>query len=432
MIRLKKGLTLRCVASMALLVLSLTFHTPAFCAEGEDLRFYWDEGLKLDSADKNFRLRIGGRIQADWAAIAASDGLDSALEAGGQEPIEGFGTEFRRMRFNFQGDIYRDVFFKAQIDFAPAFEEGGAVEPKDVYVGYHTGTDLGDVMLGQYFAPFSLEAMTSSNYITFIERSIGIDVMAPSRRMGASLFNGAGERLTWQAGAFSTSEGEPDYDNEDNWFAAGRVTFLPWLEDDGERLAHVGASYAHQFVSGDNEIRYRARPEAHLAPSRLVDTDTLDADGSDLAGLEAALVLGPLSFQAEYVSNWVHRDDGAGDDLYLQSYYAFVSWFLTGEHRVYKSGVFSRVRPNNNFSPQGGMGAWELAARWSSLDLNSQDVRGGQLQDVTAGVNWYLNPNTRVMLNYVHAMVTDRDSDGVVIDDRESADIVQMRFQVDW
>ncbi|MFO7597950.1 MAG: porin [Desulfocurvibacter africanus] len=417
---------------MAVLVLSVTFHAPAFCAEGEDLRFYWDEGLRLDSADKNFRLRIGGRIQTDWAAIAASDGLDSALESGGQEPIEGFGTEFRRMRINFQGDIYRDVFFKAQIDFAPAFEEGGAVEPKDVYVGYHTGTALGDVMLGQYFAPFSLEAMTSSNYITFMERSIGADVMAPSRRVGASLFSGAGDRLTWQTGAFSTSEGEPDYDNEDNWFTAGRVTFLPWLEDDGERLAHVGASYAHQFVSGDNVIRYRARPEAHLAPSRLVDTGELDADGSDLAGLEAALVLGPLSFQAEYVGNWVQRDDGAGDDLYLQSYYAFVSWFLTGEHRVYKEGVFSRVSPNENFSPEGGMGAWELAARWSALDLNSQDVRGGKLQDVTAGVNWYLNPNTRVMLNYVHAMVTDRDSDGVVIDDRESADIVQMRFQVDW
>ena len=386
--------------------------------------------MRLDSADKAFRLRIGGRIQADWAAIAASNGLDSALEAGGQEPIEGFGTEFRRVRISFQGDIYRDLFFKAQFDFAPAFEAGGAVEPKDVYVGYHTGTALGDVILGQHYVPFSLETQTGSNYITFMERSIGIDAMAPSRRMGASFFNGEGERLTWQVGVFSTSEGEPDYDNEDNWFAAGRLTWLPWLEDDGGRLAHVGASYARQFVSGDNVIRYRARPEAHLAPSRLVDTGDLDADGSDLAGLEAALVLGPLSFQAEYVGNRVHRSGGA-DDLFLQGYYAFVSWFATGEHRVYKRGVFSRVSPDRNFGRDGGPGAWELAARWSALDLNSEDVRGGRLQDVTAGVNWYLNPNMRVMLNYVHAMVRDRDSGNVVVDS-ESADIVQMRFQVDW
>ncbi len=426
-------LAARLVLLMAALLLLAMLHASAASGEETDLRLYWDKGLKLRSEDKAFRMSIGGRIQADWAAMAANSDLDEALDAGdggAGDPLTGFGVEFRRARLSVQGDIYEDVYFKAQLDFAPAFD-GEEVQPRDLYAGYHSA--LGDLTFGQHFVPFSLEATTSSNYITFMERSIGVDALAPSRRIGASLFNGADGRLTWQAGAFSTSEGGNEYDNEDNWFAAGRVTALPWLEDDGGRLLHLGLAYARQFASGGNDIRYRARPEAHLAPSRLVDTGDLDAFGSDLLGAEAALVLGPVSLQGEYVADWVRREDGAGGDLFFQGYYAFVSWFVTGEHREYKDGVFSRVSPNENFSlADGGPGAWELALRWSDLDLNSKDVEGGRLQDVTAGVNWHLNPNTRVMLNYVHAMVRDRDSEDVVIDGRESADIVQMRFQVDW
>lgn len=432
-------LTVRLLVLMSMLLLLAMPHAVAAGAEETDLRLYWDKGLKLSSEDKAFKLAIGGRIHADWAAISAGEALDDALDVDADadgdvdaEPLEGFGTEFRRVRFNMQGEMRHGVFFKAQLDFAPALD-GDEVQAKDVYVGYQGVPGLGRLTFGQFFAPFSLVATTSSNYITFMERSIGADVFAPSRRIGAAFGNTVMDgRLHYSAGAFSTSTGESEFDNEDNFFSAGRVAWLPWSTEDGQRFLHLGLAHAHQFVSGERTIRYRARPESHLAPY-LVDTDSLDADGSDLLGGEAALVLGPLSLQGEYVANWVHRPDSVGDDLYLQGYYAFVSWFITGEHRPYKAGVFSRVSPNENFSPaDGGPGAWELALRWSALDLNSEDVEGGELRDITAGVNWYLNPNARVMLNYVHAMVEDRDSGGVIIDDRESADIVQMRFQVDW
>ena len=80
-----------------------------------------------------------------------------------------------------------------------------------------------------------------------------------------------------------------------------------------------------------------------------------------------------------------------------------------------------RVKPKNNFDIQAGdWGAWQLAARYSYLDLTDEGIRGGILSDITAGMNWYLFPNTRAMFNYVYAHLN-----GV-----GDTNIAEMRFQV--
>lgn len=103
-----------------------------------------------------------------------------------------------------------------------------------------------------------------------------------------------------------------------------------------------------------------------------------------------------------------------------------LSYFLTGESRPYKksAGCFDRVRPKKNFAWKGerGPGAWELAGRYSWLDLDDAAVDGGTLQDFTLGLNWHLNPNTRVMWNYIHANAEDQGD----------ADIFGMRLQIDF
>ena len=90
------------------------------------------------------------------------------------------------------------------------------------------------------------------------------------------------------------------------------------------------------------------------------------------------------------------------------------------------TAVFDRVIPHNNFNPtDGGWGAWELAVRYSQVDLNDEGLEGGRLDDITVGVNWYVHPNAKIQLNYVYAMV-DRDGfDG-------TAHIVQGRFALDF
>jgi phosphate-selective porin OprO/OprP len=111
----------------------------------------------------------------------------------------------------------------------------------------------------------------------------------------------------------------------------------------------------------------------------------------------------------------------------FSGYYAQASYFLTGESRPYKNftGVFDRVKPKENFAWGKGLGAWELTLRYSFVDLNDGGIRGGEETNYTAGVNWYLNPNVRLMLNYTLADIVHDLYEGDI-------DMLQARFQVDF
>ena len=156
---------------------------------------------------------------------------------------------------------------------------------------------------------------------------------------------------------------------------------------------------------------------------RFVDTGAFAGDQVDLVGLEAAWVNGPLSLQGEYMMADADRLGGSSD-VDFDGYYVQASYFLTGEHRNYKASeaAFSRIKPKENYNAAGGPGAWEVKARYSGLDLSDSDITGGKLNDTTAGMNWYLNPNTKIMWDYVHA---DKDNIG-------QADMLIMRLQFDF
>ncbi|HMB70307.1 MAG TPA: porin, partial [bacterium] len=131
---------------------------------------------------------------------------------------------------------------------------------------------------------------------------------------------------------------------------------------------------------------------------------------------------GTVSFQGEFLSASTAALDDS--DPTFTGWYAFGSWFLTGEHRPYKqsSGTFDRPEPASNFDGEGGVGAWELAVRMSRIDLDDGDIAGGRLDDVTVGLNWYLNPNFRWMANYVLADLEDAGSSHALL----------TRFQTDF
>lgn len=362
--------------------------------EGTTVRPYWKDGLRFDSNDGAFKLKIGGRIHYDAAFFAEDGSLERRF--GDFED----GTEFRRARLSFEGTIYKNMEFKAQYDFAK-----GDADFRDVYIGFRKVPFVRNLRIGQFKEPFSLEELTSSNYITFMERSLA-NTFAPARQGGVMVYDSfLKDRMTGAIGVFRHSNDYGDSIAEISYSVTGRVTALPWYREDGKKLVHLGVAYSHREY--EDPVRFRARPEAGLAP-RIVDTGEFVADSANLLGLEAAWVHGPFSLQGELIKTFIDGESPWIGDPTLFGAYIQASYFLTGEHRPYKmsEGVFDRVRPLANVG-EGGWGAWELAARVSYLDLNDDGVRGNRLMDYTLGLNWYLNPNIRVMWNYVYADPSD-------------------------
>ena len=390
---------------------------------------YWKSGLRLDSADGKFKLKIGGRVQNDWTIYGTDEELRREFDRIGD------GTEFRRARLFMEGSVYGNIKYKFQYDFASS-------DPfKDAYIQVKKLPMVGNFTIGHFKEPFSLEELTSSKYITFMERSLP-NAFSQGRNLGVR-FNRSfmDKRATAAFGFFR--DGNPadaPFGPDGIYNATTRFTFLPWYQEKGRQLLHAGFSYSHAFhnlTREDGEVvksdRFRQRPEAHLGP-RLVETPKFAAEEIDYINPEVALVYGPASLQFEWMSALVNRE--SGDDLHYNGFYGFASYFLTGEHRPYKtsSGAFDRVKPKNDFDGKGGWGALEFAARYSVIDLNDGDVNGGEMQNVTVGFNWYLNSNVRLMFNYVRAMLDEDDCyyKGSMGSHCGDADIIQGRFQVDF
>jgi len=373
------------------------------------LKAYWKNGLYLQSPDENFDMKIGGRLMLDGAVMREDAAVKDAF---GDLNAD---VEVRRLRLYVSGDIHKDYIYKLQLDFA-----GGNAALRDAYIGMQNVPYLGTIRVGQYTEPISLENLTSSNYITFMERDLPQEALVPHRNDGISfLSNLFNERATLSAGAFLNAD---DYGRvtSPNVNLTGRFTALPWYEENGAKLLHLGVAYSYRSAK---EARYHGNPEAHLVPD-FVDTGTIAVDHVNIIGLESALIYGPFSLQGEFIENFVDETEGPSN-THFEGAYIQASYFLTGEHRNYEKDIaqFSGVKLLKNFSIKDRtFGAFEIAARYSYTDLDDNDIKGGILNNTTLGINWYLNPNMRVMINYVHAHPNGKGN----------ADIGMMRFQLNF
>ncbi len=134
--------------------------------------------------------------------------------------------------------------------------------------------------------------------------------------------------------------------------------------------------------------------------------------------------MGSFALQSEYtISDLSPADslDYQKESYLLDAFFATFSWFITGEHKNYNPSktAFDRLKPKKNLG-KGGTGAFELAIRYSYINMNDNDLSGGLMNNLTAGLNWYLNPATRFSFNYIHSDVSQLGK----------ANIFQVRFQV--
>ena len=367
--------------------------------------------LSFTSPDGNFKFKFNGRIMTD-ATFVDSD-----------EQNLGSGTELRRARLGFGGTINK------VLDYQLTTHNGqGNASVGDAYIRYR-GFKNNKITVGQHHAPFAMELADSSKYMTFIERSIGSELIQGSsgpgnRRMGVSSFHN-GKNWTAQAGVFGASLNGNNGTADDRITYAARGTYAPITEK--THALHFGAGYAIQdFDNDDQTVRFRSRNGSHTN-GRWIDSK-VTGDGAQFFTLDTAYVRGPFSAQAEYDLAMV---DGATANVDVDSYFVQADYFLTGESRKYKgkSGHFSAVQPFSEVGKNGGIGAFQIGARYASADMNDGAHVGGELDVGTVGVNWYLTKNMRVMANY-NKVLHVKDSSLVSDDDNPSS--LVLRAQVYW
>ncbi|MCC6765714.1 MAG: hypothetical protein IT293_13725 [Deltaproteobacteria bacterium] len=386
-------------------------------------RFFAEPKVGLDQSRPSFTLgerplvagRIGFKINVDGATFASRGGAedvpgDVALRRG-YLVSSGVINLPHPLQYNLEFGILQRNFY---LDSA--------------WLGAHDVPWVGSLKLGGLDAPIGFDNVTSSRDRAFMELPAPVQAFVPATSLGLLAHR------TWRDGRASGALG---------WFTVGQrrdvgdqsralarvVARGTWLARDREQdeappgrwpeLVHLGIAGSYTFA-GSDDVRYQSRPESFLAPVA-VDTGRIPARSAFVLGAEGAARRGPLSVQAEALSAFVDHRARAFPGLYLSAAY-----LLTGEVRPYdrEGAVFGQVVPTRPLGlRERRFGAAELAGRWSWVDLEDGDVRGGRMHVLGAGFNWYWNRWVRWQANYELAL-----ADGGPLDGR--LHVFQARFQL--
>lgn len=360
------------------------------------------------SADGNFSFAITGRAHLD-AGMYDQDETDQAAMntvAGGTGLRSN--VNFRRAIIGVTGTFMKDWAYDLHFNFGDSGNEQNGV----IYEAalHYKGIDGVTLSIGAIQPKLTLDDSTSSNDITFMERATAANLMtsigAGDSRMAVG---GAGNTDNFFAAAYYTTGsigGTTDYDTSS---AVGRVAFATSPKEGAN--FHIGASGTYAFNVPGDTFTFQDRPELRVDPRRYISnafTGGTAVDKITAYGPEAAFNYGPFRVQGEYYL--YNFEQIAGGDADFDAWYLQASWIISGEAYKYdiKKAAFSGVKPANPFGVDGGAGAWEVAARYSSANLNDGTFTGGEQDIITVGLNWYVNNNVRFMLNYLDVDVEDR------------------------
>lgn len=421
------GVALACLTALA---------APAYAADDMDVSLK-DGSVKIKSGKNEFS--IGGRIQADYVQYDEDflAGSNDPIPGGSTRvPVEGYddGMDTRRLRLGIAAKIGEDWEFKFEHDFK-------AKATTDMYLKYKAfGPTL---TIGQFYGAFGMEEQSSSRWISYMERSTATNLFAApfSRRQGLGINGNFADQFMYAGAVQFDRVDDADETDSATSFTNGTPGDDPlvytatfgWapMNKEADKQLFFGYAYGLQDLedSETSAARFSSRAALRIdgTPS-IIDSGSIAADDFAVHNLQTAFIYGPFSASAEYFDASVSAT-GTGVDRDYDGYYVEASYFLTGEHRVFKwkDGKFDR--------PNVGKNAWEIAARFASADVsdaastaaNSGASKAGESDETTLSVNFYPNRTFKFSANYTLA---DVDYAGARPDEDVSA--FGLRAQVSW
>ncbi|MFO0945558.1 MAG: porin [Planctomycetota bacterium] len=391
----------------------------------------WEDGLHFRTPDERFHLHVGGNAQLDSTWLIGPNGV-FAIPGGGENGVGNSSATFlRRARLRLDGDLFDQFDYIFEYDFAHAENENSGLQPNsyqnianspvpcNVWMQVREVPYLNNVRFGNQVKPIGMTNNTYQGFLPFMERADNQDgfygPFDSGFALGLTSRNWSDSELsTWQYGVYRPSI--DTFATSLNKFAyGGRITSLIVYQEEGTRLVHLGLGTWNGNWCKD-ESRVRARPLLRNAPGYavpiLVDTGEIPANSQHTIAPEFAMVIGSWTIQAEWACQFIAdaiAPDGINQGtVFYHGGYVELLYFLTGEHQEYikREGVFGRVVPRNDYhwkrdDEYRSLGAWQIGSRFSYLDLNNKGIQGGQIQDWTLGLNWFLNPNMKVQFNYI-------------------------------
>ena len=349
---------------------------------------------------------------------------DPASPAFGTDPEDRFA--FRRLRIGFQGDVFNTMLYKLEFDM----NNPGTPEYKDMYIGWTQLPYNQTVLLGSQKRPLGLDHLNSSRYNVFMERPLVVEAFnEDARRVGLAAYGYSDDELYhWRYGVYfleNTSTDGRSIGDSNQMSGNFRLSSSPWYDD-----SSGGRGYFHWAVAGmfarpdgdtsaadtnNNDGRFRTRGE-NRSNSRWIDTGRIAGiESYEILGLESIVNVGALQIVGEYQFNWSQRETDA--DLFFHGAYVYVSYFLTGEHQPYsrQRGTLGRVKPFENFflvdtcdgGRAHGHGAWQVAARYSYLDISDENVLGGVEHNMTLALNWFWTAHSKMQFNYIYGDISE-------------------------
>jgi phosphate-selective porin OprO/OprP len=395
----------------------------------------------IQSADGRFAANLHGIMQFDAAQYYQNEpGTPATNFARGATAADtahardlSSGTNFRRARIGIDGKLYGDFEYNVLFEYGGAGEED-AGHIQELWVQY-SGLKPFHARIGAYPPSIGLEDQGSTNGQPFVERPAMADmarsIAGGDFREGAEIWGGGSwwyvngaitGRLVGVVNSQATGVAQP-FDSQLGFI--GRIAFVPIRGDN--YMVHVGAHgtyVTHPADAGGPDaaataarypITFQERPELRVDGTRLISTGAIDANHASEAGLEAAAQYGSFWIEGEAERFTVERRNAPTlSNPRFTGYYVEGSYMLTGEARRYNANTASFDGPpvDHPFSWEDGTwGALEAAFRYSDADLNYHEgapgtapapdaIRGGDQRIISGGLNWYLNPIVRFMLEY--------------------------------
>jgi phosphate-selective porin OprO/OprP len=372
------------------------------------------------------------------------------------------GVNARRARIGILGTFMGDWNYSLIYDFGGSSDGfgglafgslpgGGASGIENASLSY-TGIKPLAIEGGYMNVPYTLDQATSSNDILFMERGtpavVATNIAAGDFRSAAGV-RGNTDRF-WAGGYFTGPTSGATHIGtstatvsglSEQYGTVGRATYQV-LQDKNYSL-HVGGDIEWLLrtpistADGTRTLTLSDRPELRIDPTAILTTGAItNVASARVYSAEAAATIGPVFLQGEYF--WYNIDRRIGlPSLNFNGGYVEASWTLTGESHVYipTTGAYGPIVPEHPFFWGDGWGAWEIAARYSVMNLDDRlgfadGVAGGQQTIYTVGLNWYVNRNVRFMVNYLHGTIDKQGGATSATDVGASFDALAMRTQI--